>query len=898
MDLLRRLTIKNLLLNKKRTIVTIVGIILSVALITAVASMYMSAIGSLIAYEIRYKGDYHVEFRGVPVEDIESFEKNKDIEKMYLTQDIGYSELKESQNDYKPYVFVKAFSESSMKNLAVNLTEGRLPQNENEILIPTHLKTNGRVEFHVGDEITLNLGTRVGIDGNELTQENPFRPNDGEEFTYDARTGEMLSSENYDKSQEKIIDTRAKTYKIVGICERPSTGIEDYTAPGYTFITLLNENHLKGKVDIFARYTKSALNQETFVTSKILDISEDSYKRVMYGYEFDDEEAWERSVAEFERAKYKVDINSYLMELEENPFNKDGDLKIVVVIICTIIIVTSVFCIKNSIDISITEKTKQYGMLRSIGATKKQIKKNVYFEAFALGVVGIPLGILSGFLASFILIKISNSFLEGMFTENFELVFSFSWIAVGVSILLGALTLWLSSVRSAKRASKITPIIAIRNSGDIKIKAKKLKTPKLISGIFGIGGEISYKNLKRNRKKYRTTVISIVVSVAVFIAIYFFSTFLFDEIKDEMSYNDYNLDVYLYYEDYEEDLNQILNLENIDEYAILKTIDAVVDKAKYSKEFLEVTKAQYADESELKGYVEIYSLGDAAYRNYLKELGLKYEDVKDKAILYNTVEAQIYDEYTNKMRSVKTERYGYKVGDTIQLINETENDEEQSERINLEIAKVTENRPFGIYQGLPALIVSDEFINQYEIALHNPHLVVYSSNPDKLQDEIEEIIKDKEFNLYNANENIRMMKNFFTLLSIFVYGFIIVISLIGVTNIFNTITTSMELRRSEFASLRSIGMTNKEFNRMIRLESLFMGLKSLLIGVTIGLGLSYLIYKYLKDEFIAIMKFEIPWIAIAISVVVVFLLITMIMKYSLGKIKKQNTIETIRNENI
>ena len=216
----------------------------------------------------------------------------------------------------------------------------------------------------------------------------------------------------------------------------------------------------------------------------------------------------------------------------------------------------------------------------------------------------------------------------------------------------------------------------------------------------------------------------------------------------------------------------------------------------------------------------------------------------------------------------------------------------------MEIAKVTENRPFGIYQGLPALIVSDEFINQYEIALHNPHLVVYSSNPDKLQDEIEEIIKDKEFNLYNANENIRMMKNFFTLLSIFVYGFIIVISLIGVTNIFNTITTSMELRRSEFASLRSIGMTNKEFNRMIRLESLFMGLKSLLIGVTIGLGLSYLIYKYLKDEFIAIMKFEIPWIAIAISVVVVFLLITMIMKYSLGKIKKQNTIETIRNENI
>ena len=143
-----------------------------------------------------------------------------------------------------------------------------------------------------------------------------------------------------------------------------------------------------------------------------------------------------------------------------------------------------------------------------------------------------------------------------------------------------------------------------------------------------------------------------------------------------------------------------------------------------------------------------------------------------------------------------------------------------------------------------------------------------------------------------------MIMNFFTLVAIFVYGFIIVISLIGVTNIFNTITTSMELRKPEFASLRSIGMTDKEFNRMIRLESLFMGLKSLLFGVTSGLGLSYMIYHFLKDEFVEIMKFQIPWIAIMISVVVVFLLITMIMKYSLAKIKKQNMIETIRNENI
>ena len=540
-------------------------------------------------------------------------------------------------------------------------------------------------------------------------------------------------------------------------------------------------------------------------------------------------------------------------------------------------------------------------MLRSIGATKKQIKKNVYFEAFALGVIGIPLGILSGFLASFILIQISNYLLNNMMTEGLKLIFTFSWIATGISILLGIITIWLSSVRSARRASKITPIVAIRNSGNIKIKAKKLKTPKLISKFFGVGGEISYKNLKRNRKKYRTTTISIVVSVAIFIAIYYFSTFVFSEILEENPVNDYNIDVRLFYDDYDEDVNQILNLENINESAVLRSSYTSIPKAKYSKEYLEFAKENGVEDvdenTEITGAIEVYALGEKAYQNYLKQVGVKYEDAKDKGILYNVLETQIYDQENNKMRQKKMDRFGYQAGDKIELTDYAE-DGTQTKKESIEIAKTTDILPFGLYRGLPAIIVSDEHLNRLGFGSSSPQVVIDSSDPDKLQDDIDEILKDKEYELTNANEHIKMIMNFFTLVAIFVYGFIIVISLIGVTNIFNTITTSMELRKPEFASLRSIGMTDKEFNRMIRLESLFMGLKSLLFGVTIGLGLSYMIYHFLKDEFVEIMKFQIPWIAIIISVVVVFLLITMIMKYSLAKIKKQNMIETIRNENI
>jgi putative ABC transport system permease protein len=208
MDLLKKLTLKNLKLNQKRTIVTIIGIMLSVALITAVATMYSSAMASLISYETSEKGNFHVAFYSVSMSEVKTLENNRKIENIYLTEDVGYVKLEESKNTYKPYAFIKAFTKESLENLSVKLTEGRLPENENEIVIPTHLKTNGRITLNVGDTITLDVGTRVA-DGEELTQNNPFN----------------------EDVEEEIINTTSKTYKIVGIIERPASNIESYSAP-------------------------------------------------------------------------------------------------------------------------------------------------------------------------------------------------------------------------------------------------------------------------------------------------------------------------------------------------------------------------------------------------------------------------------------------------------------------------------------------------------------------------------------------------------------------------------------------------------------------------------------------------------------------------------------------
>ena len=366
MSLLNKLTIKNLKLNKKRTIVTIIGIMLSVSLITAVATMYNSAIKSLINFEIREKGDFHVAYYNVPQEEIDTFKNNRSIDTLNLVENIGYAKI-DSKNEYKPYAYIKAFTKSSLENLSIKLVEGRLPENNNEILIPTHLKTNGRITLNVGDVITLDVGTRVDNEGYELNQINPL-------YTNDDGT-----------ASEKIVNTTSKTYKVVGIIERPATNIEGYTAPGYTFITYYDENNLSDIVDIYAKYNKDGVKRAYEVTANIIGVDEGLFKK-FYSEESMSEEEFNKYTDQIAKTKYDININDYLIDLETNPIKSSGigGLGIVVVIVIIIIIVTSVFCIKNSFDISITEKIKQYGMLRSIGATKKQIKHNVFYEATIL----------------------------------------------------------------------------------------------------------------------------------------------------------------------------------------------------------------------------------------------------------------------------------------------------------------------------------------------------------------------------------------------------------------------------------------------------------------------------------------------------------------------------------
>ena len=876
MNVLNKLTIKNLKLNKKRSIVTIIGIILSVALIMAVVTMYSSAIASLIKFETTEKGNYHAVFYDVPSSDINTFKQNRKIESIYLTHHIGYARLNESKNEDKPYAHVMSFDENAIKNLAINLTEGRLPENDSEILIPTHLKTNGRVDLKVGDSITLDIGDRIYLEDNAiLNQGNPFL------------------------EHEDIINTTPHTYKIVGIVNRPPSTIESYSAPGYTFITIMqsleNTNY-----DVYAKFTKQGSKDAYKVTADIIGIDSDLYKNIMTSTIDISEEDWNKYLNENEHKKYEENLNTYLITLETNPLKDSTSMSLgtVVIIVCIIIIFTSIFCIKNSFDISITEKTKQYGMLKSIGATSKQIKKNVFYEATILGLIGVPLGILSGIIASLILIIVSNYLLATSLEENLKLIFHFSYFGLIFSVILSIITIYLSAFRSAKKASKVSSIELIRNSGEIKIKRNKIKSPKFISKLFGVGGVISYKNMKRNKKKYRTSIIAITISVLVFIALYSFTYLTYQGIEEELNIEDYNIlvkasKIDIENKEFKNKFLSIVNLDNIKDYSIVRSSMFYIINPKYSDLYIENygTAGDYSNEDNLE-YAEIRAVGDHAYKKYLDSLGLEYDKFKDKAILVDKINMVIKN--NDNESTLKKERlFDYTANDKITGYV----DNRESENIvNLEIGYITDTFPFAVSNNSsnnPILIVSDNVYDKFN-ADNETNIYIDSSNANKLQDDIDKLLAGYNYNLYNSEENAKIMRNLILLISIFLYGFIIVISLIGITTIFNTITTSVNLRRQEFAMLKSIGMTNKEFNRMIRLESLFIGVKSLVIGIIVGSILSFLIYISFNASF----EYSYPFKAVLICIVSVFLLISVIMKYSINKINKQNIIETIRNENI
>ena len=562
MSLLNKLTLKNLKLNKKRTRVTILGIILSVALITSVANIFYSFKASITNQIIERYGNYHYYFENVPSTDIKYFKENRYVEDTYLTQNIGYSTLNGKEEYYIYFAEVKGLTESSLNNLAIKLVSGRLPQNNTEIILPSNGTNYNGQKYKVGDTITFDLGTLED-------------PHFYDIYNIDRgfnRIGGGLTIDQYYENKPNIINTKPYTYHIVGVYEDSDNDLFDWF--GRTYITKIDESNLSGNYNLFVKYNKQGLNKKDEVTSNLINANLSEYKSIVAksnSPEISYTQAYKNDCANFlSKIKYLFSYNNELISIESNWLN-NSDLKpitIISLIVLIIIIITSIICIKNSFDISVTEKIKQYGMLSSIGATKKQIRYTIYFESFILSIISIPLGILTGCIFSFLLLTISNNLFKEIY--NFKIIFSLSTIMIIISIIISLITIFLSSLKSAFKASRLEAIVAINNSEEIKIKRQNLKVPSFITKIFNVTGEISYKNLKRNNKKYRPIIISLVIYLVLFISLSYFINLIYVANLSDYEY-DHNMRLSLDNPD-QANLDEVYNLKSISSYSSIAIV--------------------------------------------------------------------------------------------------------------------------------------------------------------------------------------------------------------------------------------------------------------------------------------------------------------------------------------
>lgn len=883
MNIFNKVTRRTLNKNRTRTIVTIIGIILSAAMFTAV----MVSISSLMVYmkecAIYTRGDWHGCFLNVPSDEMEHLENEELMDSIAWAQNVGYADAG-SANDYKPYLFVMGIDPLFSERMPIHLTEGRMPDNSKEILLPDHLFYNGGVKHQLGEELTLELGDRYW-DKERLSQGLGYMPEE------EDSKGENL----------KIQETR--TYTVVGFYERPD--FEDYESPGYTAITLWDDSRPTQDAAAYFRMTDP---KETF---DFVSNREETYGTSSYN----------SNLLRFEGAsKYE----SYYTVLYG-----------MAAILFILIMFGSISLIYNAFSISVSERTRQFGLLSSIGATKKQIRKMVFAEAAYVSLIGIPLGVLSGILGMGITFHfIGSKFYAFYGVEEVALKLAVSPVSLLVAVLAAYLTVLISAWIPSRRAVNVSAIEAIRQSEDIRIKARQVKTSVVTLKLFGLEGTLAKKHFKRNRRRYRATILSLFASVVLFISASSYCSYLTDMITGV--YEDCDYDISYDWGGFPGDKENALSLEQ--GAAILGRTEGVTQYSytmamgtdlELSADMVpeEIQKRLFDTEesgqnSSINTFLTIYGVDPETYDNYLKTLNLDaslYHDasrplgiVKARSREFNT-EAQRYEQ----MLLLKPEIRKLTIGildreklnaylDSSESDHTSEKELEAKEReytqnLELEIGTYVEELPFGLNDNssrivmvYPLEVFQNLIPNSYvseQIYFKTTDHVKGMKNLEKTADE-NAIPKDLLYDIYAVNEHDR---NMVMIINVFAYGFIILISLISVANVFNTISTSILLRCREFAMLKSVGMTERGVSRMLSYECVLYGIKSLAYGIPVSFVITYLIFKSIGAGYET--NFYLPWESVGIAVCSVFLVVFSTMLYARNRVKKDNLIDVLKNEN-
>ncbi len=898
MNIFNKVTLQSLKKNRTRTIVTIIGVILSAAMICAVTTFASSIYNYALDNAIYVDGDWHGSAEDIDSKTYESIKDDSKIKSYVYAQQLGYSKIEDCKNENKPYLFLLGASDGFNEMMPVHITSGKYPTSSSEIIIPEHLFENGGVELKIGDTLQLALGVRM-LDGYEMSQNNPF-------YVYDENNEAVPSGETL-----TVKETRS--YKIVGFYERPS--FENYTAPGYTAITIADKQ-------ISEKYSYNVwfkMNETKDVYSFIEDNKLPGKTN--------------SSVLRYSGVSRYTGFNSMILSLS--------------IIVISLIMLGSISLIYNAFSISVAERTKQFGLLSSVGATKKQLRRMVVSEALMVSAIGIPLGILAGVGGIGITLFFVGNKFEALIGYPIPLKLSVSALSLVVAAVIALLTVLISAIVPSKRATKVSAIEAIRQSKDINTKIKKVRTSKLTYKLFGLPGMLANKYYKRSRKKYRATVLSLFMSVVLFVSASAFTGALTESVTDSFGNVEYDILIYGYENEFgkatvDDLLNELKSDKGVNQVAYTQgsSYFVTVSPNEVSKDYLEyyaTSEELSIDEIENVGvYTNFKFVDDNAYRDLLKKYKLNeneyfnanepkaiavdgrviFDSVLGKYTSYNVLNSEdtamsfvvekVFDGYYFEGQRVDEN------GNAIYVYKNQENPEETMELTSeealeektVELGKIIYDAPFFLDVNSRLTMIYpmslrdnvlpvETFLNNgysYYITT-DTHVETMSAIDETLSDLSLERLRTQDI-AAQEEEN----RNIVIIIQVFAYGFIILISLIAAANVFNTISTNIALRRREFAMLKSVGMTAKGFNRMMNFECILYGTRALLFGLPVSVGISYLIHLAVSEGYQK--EFTLPWVAIGIAVLSVFLVVFVTMMYSMSKVKKDNPIDALKNENL
>ena len=867
MNLYTALTLRYLKENKKRTIVTIIGIILSTALICGIGNIYNSLMDYQVRETVENNGDFHATIYDVQKKDFSKVTKNAGISKYAYSENLDFGKY----NDEKFLLQMKSYDKGAFEGYQISLKEGNMPTNNKEIVISED--SSILKEKKIGDTITLNVGKRVTKDGDDLT-------------------GYWMDED------EKLIDTHKEEYKIVGIINKPGFeyGKQITTAISYLDINTVGDKE-SVNVSISANKPKEIYSIAAVICENLGLKTEKLYGEEDSYYYNNDNNIYHEN----------LEFNEHLLRLLSASAydNINGGIDKIIILVTSLVIICTIATVYNAFSISISERKKQFGILNSIGATKSQTTKLVLMEAFLVSVIGIPLGLLAGTFAIDIVFKIIGSLYGSSMIGELGLRVVYSPMVIILSAIIVIITILISAILPARQAAKISPLEAIKNSSNLKIG--KVKDSKIVRALFKAEGVLAYKNLRRNKKKFRITLFSLIISVVIFISFSGFMNLFINAQKVNYGQQNYDLNLSSSSEMDEKSLEELKNIDGVDR--VVATNDygmgIYIPENKINKENEDLINDSGYFSMETVDNKTVYDIpncitklpGDFEVNKInLKEGSFDKKDaIKENGVIL--VRKSYYEEPGKKY---ELELTNYKVGDTVKAYTiEYDGEKEIKKEIDLRIMAITDDIPIGNYQynymGLD-FITYDEVGKKFGLDASTTGVYINTNGDEDARNLVKDIANQYGYDVTDKMEEIKSMEDTLMVMQIFVYGFVTVISLVSITNIVNTISTNINLRKRELAIIKSIGVTPGGFNKMIYLESLLYGALALIYGIPLGIGLVLLMNGILGD--VIQFGFVLPYTAIIICIIGIFV-ITFISAYiPMKKINKENIIENIRQESI